>query len=99
MSVVVVDKSSGHFKEVKSFGSSSDATAIASLEQEARQYIATFGGQQAIDFEGMSPVVASPDTFMENIESVLINGPQLLLDKVYDEIGFNVGQPCRKGCT
>lgn len=43
-SVVVVDKSSGHFKEVKSFGSSSDATEIASLEEEARQYIANFGG-------------------------------------------------------
>lgn len=44
MSVVAVNKGSVRFKEVKSFSSSSDLTEIASLEQEACQYIANFGG-------------------------------------------------------
>ena len=86
-SVQVVMKDRGRYVVVRSFGSSSDESELLRLEQEANQYIRTYGGQTVIDFD-------RPDTEEErahlfsSIQSIVQNGPHLILDRIYDGIGF-----------
>ena len=57
VSVVVADKSSGRFEELKTIGVSSDPDEIARLEVEARQWIDGYSGQQRLDFDSSGPNV------------------------------------------
>ena len=52
ISVVVVDKSGGSFKEIHRVGIAHNEEEALSLEAAGRHWIATYGGQQLIDFEG-----------------------------------------------
>lgn len=89
-SVVVVRKSHGHYKEIKTFGTSSSPEEIEQLCVKASDWIKSFGGQQELDFEDKkNRELEDTERFISNIDNVLINGTQLLLDKVYDSIGFN----------
>ena len=89
-SVVVVSKASGKYKEIKSFGSSTSEEEIHSLCDKAAAWIRSFGGQQELDFDGRKgKEVEETERFLSNIDNVLINGTRLLLDQVYDSIGFN----------
>lgn len=80
-------KNRGRYVVVRSFGSSSDESELSRLEQEANQYIRTYGGQTVIDFD-------RPDTEEErahlfsSIQSIVQNGPHMILDRIYDGIGF-----------
>ncbi len=49
ISVVVVDKSHGGFKEVKNFGVASSEEEADILYMRAREWIGTYAGQQVID--------------------------------------------------
>ena len=51
VSVVIADKSSGKFKELKTIGVSSDPDEIARLEVKARQWINEYSGQLTLDFD------------------------------------------------
>ena len=89
-SVVVVRKSHGHYKEIKTFGTSSSPEEIEQLCGKASDWIKSFGGQQELDFEDKKDrELEDTERFISNIDNVLINGTQLLLEKVYDSIGFN----------
>ena len=89
-SVVVVSKASGKYKEIKSFGSSTSEEEIHSLCDKAAAWIRSFGGQQELDFDDRKgKEVEETERFLSNIDNVLINGTRLLLDQVYDSIGFN----------
>ena len=89
-SVVVVSKASGKYKEIKSFGSSTSEEEIKSLCQEATMWIRSFGDQQELDFEDRrGRELEETARVIDNMDSVLINGTQLLLNYIYDSIGFN----------
>ena len=89
-SVVVVSKANGKYKELKSFGSSTSEEEIDSLCEKAAAWISSFGGQQELDFDDRrGKEVEETERFLGNIDSVLINGTQLLLNQVYESIGFN----------
>ena len=89
-SVVVVSKSGGKYKEIKPFGSSSSEEDIESLCNKASAWIRSFGGQQELDFDDRrGKELEETARVVENMDSVLINGTQLLLGQVYDSIGFN----------
>ena len=89
-SVVVVSKASGKYKEIKSFGSSTSEEEIDSLCDKAAAWIRSFGGQQELDFEDRKgKEVEESERFLSYIDNVLINGTKLLLDQIYDSIGFN----------
>lgn len=89
-SVVIVSKSSGKYKEIKSFGCSSSKEEIEQLCGKATEWIRSFGGQQEIDFgDSRSRELEETTRVVNNMDAVLINGTQLLLNQVYDEIGFN----------
>ena len=89
VSVVVVDKSRG-FREVTTIGVSSDELEIARMVERGRRWIAEYGGQRGIDFEGIE---ASEEEaamrFLDNVEGVFINGTRLVLERVFARIGFN----------
>ena len=51
ISVVVVDKSDGRFKEIHNLGVAHSDAEASVLEAEGRHWIATYGGQQLIDFD------------------------------------------------
>lgn len=90
--VIVVDKSNGKFREIKSFGvAKTDAEADA-LCLEANKWIRTYGGQQEINFT--EPDIKQneeeeTERVLSNIDSLLLNGHQIILNQVYDSIGFN----------
>lgn len=88
----MVDKSNGKFREIKSFGvAKTDAEADA-LCLEANKWIRTYGGQQEINFT--EPDIKQneeeeTERVLSNIDSLLLNGHQIILNQVYDSIGFN----------
>ena len=57
---------------------------------QAKQWIATYGGQQQLDFnDKRQREREETERVAGNMEALLINGTQLLLGRIYDEIGFN----------
>ncbi|MBR6282990.1 MAG: hypothetical protein IKR25_01680 [Muribaculaceae bacterium] len=86
-SVQVVMKDRGRYVVVRSFGSSSEEPELLRLEQEAREFIQTYGGQKVIDFDHSS-VEDDGMLIFSSIQSIVQNGPHLILDRIYDGIGF-----------
>lgn len=90
ISVVVVVKQDGRYKEIKSFGSSADENEIEALSRKAKRWIDEYGGQQQIDFDDRrGREREETERVVSNMDSLLINGTQLLLGRIYDSIGFN----------
>ena len=92
ISVVVVDKSRGRFKEIKNFGVVSSDSEADVLCANAREWISTYGGQQILDFDKehmQEREVEETSRAFSNIDAVFMNAPQLILNPIYDGIGFN----------
>ena len=92
ISVVVVDKSRGGFKEIKNFGVAKTEEEADRLYAEASAWVRRFGGQQEIDFAQSSIIqqeFLESERVLNNISAVVLNGPQQILNQVYDSIGFN----------
>ena len=93
-SVVVIDKSTGHFREMKTIGVSFDSKEIEQMCQMGREWIHSFNGQldmftSSEKEEGVNNEKSVTSQVLDNIENVLINGTQLILDNVYARIGFD----------
>jgi len=91
---VVVDKSRGCFRELKTIGVSSDSKEIEKLCQTGREWIHSFVGQSDlfVSSEKEAQVLNEKSVTCQvlgNIENILINGTQLILEKVYARIGFD----------
>ena len=89
-SIVVVDKSRGRFKEVRQFGVAHTDAEANVLFTRAREWVRRYAGQQTIDFDGET--VASEnevDMLVGRIDGVSNNGIQLLLNRIYDSVGFS----------
>jgi len=90
ISVVVVSKSHGQFEEVKSFGVAHTQIEAENLYQTALRWLRSHDGQQDLDFENnKGRELEETKRVIDNMDAVLINGTQLLLDRIYDDIGFN----------
>ena len=90
ISVVVVDKRYGKFKEVRRLGVARSEEEAAALEAEGRHWIATYGGQQMIDFEGKAEAeLHTTEDVLSSIKSARLTAAQTIISKVYDSIGFN----------
>ena len=88
-SVVIVDKSSGRFKELATIGVASSPEEIAKLEQKARRWMDRYGGQQSLDFEETVKVLEEVHRTLSMVERTLQNAPQVILGRIYERIGFN----------
>ena len=90
ISVVVVDKSGGSFKEVHRLGVARNEAEAEALESEGRHWIATYGGQKVIDFENKAAVeLRAAEDILSRITSARLTAAQTIINKVYDIIGFN----------
>lgn len=91
VSVAVVDKSRGRFREIRQFGVAHTEAEVNALVLQANDWIHRYAGQRLIDFEGESVSQESDiDLFVSRIDSASINGPYMLLSQVYDLVGFNL---------
>lgn len=91
-SVVVVDKHGGKFKELHTVGIASSDEEIEKLCVQGKAWIDSYLGVQELDFDGpkcKDEELRAAETMLGNVESILLNGAKLILDKVYDSIGFN----------
>src|SRR5690242_3553984 len=91
VSVQIIDKSNGVYQVVKTIGSSADPEEVQSLYSQGKRWIETHLGrqdmfQQANQEQEEKQVV---EYLLSNIEGVLINGTQLILEKVFRAIGFD----------
>lgn len=85
ISVQVVDKSTGKYRLVKTIGSSNDSTEIERLFKAGHDFIQHYRGQQTINFVDQS----FKDAVKQSISSITIEGINLLLGRIYSEIGFD----------
>lgn len=75
-------------KLVKTIGCSSDAIVIEQLLIKGQQEIGRLRGQRPIHFDA-SKEKELVDVFFNRIEAVSLVGPELLLGRIFDDIGFN----------
>ena len=88
ISVQIIDKSSGKYQLYETVGSSSDAPEIALLVEKGKGIIRKVSGQQGFNFD-IKNEEQLVDLFFEGIKELRLIGPELLLGKLFDEIGFN----------
>lgn len=85
ISIQVIDKSSGKYKLIKTIGSSDNEKEVDRLYEQGLDYVKHFQGQQTINFSGKD----FKDTVKQSIRNIAIEGVNLLLGKIYTDIGFN----------
>ena len=88
ISVYILEKKDGKQNFIKSVGSSSDESEIISLEEKAREEIIKLTNQGVLDF-GYSTDEHHIENLKKSISKVRIVGTELVLNKLFDEIGFN----------
>ena len=88
VSIQIVDKSSGKYKVLRTIGSSKNLNVISQLLSKAQDEIDGIKGQEKINFNH-NIEKDLVDTFFNGIEDISLTGPELLLGKIFDEIGFN----------
>jgi len=88
ISVQIIDKSSGKYKVIKTIGSSADEKEIEQLLIKGEEELVAIKRQLRINFE-TDKEKELVKTFFNSIEEFTLLGPELLLGKIFDEIGFN----------
>lgn len=86
ISVQVVDKAHGKYKVIHTLGSSDKVDEIEHLVIQGENWIKEHLGIKDLDFNNERDMVTR---FLGNIEQIAMVGPELLLGKIFDEIGFN----------
>lgn len=86
ISVQVVDKSSGKYKLVKTIGSSHKAQELSNLVSKGKEYIIKATGVQEFDFNDYEQIYSQ---VLTSITSHKLVGIDLVLGKIFDDIGFN----------
>jgi transposase len=86
ISVQIIDKSSGKYKVVKTIGSSSDEKQVSLLVSKGEQFIRSRTGLQELDFQNYDYFYSQ---VLSSITSHRLIGLDLVLGKIFDEIGFN----------
>ena len=87
ISVLIVDKSRGVSRVLKSFGSSNTAQGVELLYQKARQYIQSLSGQSSL-FTSVDDAII--ESYLRSIKNgqLQVIGPELVFGKLYDRLGF-----------
>jgi transposase len=88
ISIQIIDKSSGKYVVRQTVGSSSDPTEIAFLVKKAQQQIVSMKKQGVLVFDKAAEL-EFVDTFVRHLDSFSLVGPELLLGRIFDQIGFN----------
>jgi hypothetical protein len=90
-SIVIVDKSRGFYREIKTIGVSNEPSKIASFIEQGQKWINSHCGRldifETIEKEREEKEVT--EYLLSNVENILINGTQLILKEVFKLIGFD----------
>ena len=86
ISIQIITKIKRKSKLIKTIGSSANENEISELLLKAQNFIDTYQGQQAINF---SDSKKSSTTVLNDITAHIEVGTGLLLEPIYNEIGFN----------
>ena len=86
-SVQIIDKSSGKYKVKKTIGSSANQEQINRLIKEAELYVRQQKSQLELNF-----ILGDDDVYYnsvyDNIQQIQLLGPEIVLGKIFDEIGL-----------
>ena len=88
ISIQIIEKRGRKNHLVKTIGSSVDKIELASLRRQARQYLSTQSGQLPLGLGIEEEENWFVDVF-DSIKSIRLIGPELILGKLYEEIGFD----------
>ena len=90
ITVVAVSKARGYYEEVRNFGTAEGSDDVAKLYGDAQHWLNTNGNQLPLDFDDERGREREETVrVVGNMDAVLLNGTQLLLNQVYDSVGFN----------
>ena len=91
ISVQVIDKSRGKYRVIKTIGSSSYKITIKELCVQAEDWLSVYVRGQDLFKQSTKEQeeVLKAQFLLSNIDNILINGTQLILDKVFRLIGFD----------
>ena len=96
ISVIVVDKSRGRYKELHTIGIARDESEIEPLRQKGQEWIRQreLEVHPELDLYGeerraCESEIEMTERVVANIDNILINGAELILSRVFDRIGFN----------
>lgn len=84
--IQVVDKSSGKYKVLKSFGGSFEDSKLEILRTAAQQWMKNYTGLPELDFSKSDILV---EQLFESITAIKRVGYDLLLGGIFDDIGFD----------
>lgn len=84
--VQVISKNTGRYKVIQSFGSGKSEEELKLLTEKANQWIKSTSGSMELDFDNEVNLFQS---VLDNITSHKLAGIDLVLGKIFDEIGFN----------
>jgi transposase len=84
--VQVIQKRHGKYKVLHSVGSTADGKAVDELIRKGELWINETTGALKFDFSNEKQAI---ERVMESIESLELMGLELLLGRLFDEIGFN----------
>lgn len=88
ISIQVIDTSGKQDRLLKSLGSTKEPQKLKRLIQQAHKFISEYRAQEEIAFE-----YNEDKTFIEylktGLENIKMIGPEMILGKIYNEIGFN----------
>lgn len=88
----MVDKHGGKFKELHTVGIGRDEDEVIGLCRQGRDWISQHLGILELDFDAEERKAMEREytqKVLDNVDAVLLNGAKLILDKIYDSIGFN----------
>ena len=83
--IQVIDKDSGRYKVLKSFGGASEQADLSALLKVAQQWINEYTGSVEFDFLKSDTLI---EQLFDSITAVKRVGYDLLLGRIFDEIGF-----------
>ena len=86
VSVQVIDKSTGRYSVHKTIGSSSNEDEILQLVSVGEKYIRDYVGLKELDFSNYDEIYSQ---VMASINTHQLVGIDLVLGKIFNEIGFN----------
>src|SRR5574339_1247047 len=84
--VQVIDKSTGKYKVLHHVGNSAEKDEIEQLIKSGQLWMKSKTGSRELDFSNEAQWV---ERVMESIQSLELVGLELLLGRLFDEIGFN----------
>ena len=90
-SIVVVEKRNGIYREIITIGTSYDSSEITALFHQGKKWISHHIGEQDV-FEVHDKAIEEKQVteyLLSNIENILLNGVQLVLNKVFKLTGFD----------